>query len=215
MRARVDAREALGDPAVTSAACLRLVLLFALRYEKEGERQITELQSALAKRNVEPAFVRLVRDVTRVAGEARRVGDLFGNRTFSRAQKAVSGLKGADNVYTQHQPLLVQTLENISKERSKGGATTRSWGRPRTRTPRPGTSAGGDFSCSSSAGSRTREARFVAQMNDQPGDADRARRDRHTELRGVPHGSHEGHAVGSAGGKRVRRCSSMFVDVSR
>ena len=78
--------EKLGDPAVTSAACLRLVLLFALRYEKEGERQITELQSALAKRN-EPAFVRLVRDVTRVAGEARRVGDLFGNRTFfSRAK---------------------------------------------------------------------------------------------------------------------------------
>ena len=158
--------EKLGDPAVTSAACLRMVLLFALRYEKEGERQITELQSALAKRNVEPAFVRLVRDVTRVAGEARRVGDLFGDRTFfSRAQKAVSGLKGADNVYTQHQPLLVQTLENISKGKVKEsdyplvGPAANANAAPRDQRPV-------EIFVFIVGGITYEEARFVAQMNE-------------------------------------------------
>jgi vacuolar protein sorting-associated protein 45 len=110
----------LSDPSLKNIACLKLVLLFALRYEKEGERQIAELTRALAKRNVEPAYQRLIRDALAVAGENRRTGDLFGNRTFfSRAQKMVGGLKGADNVYTQHQPLLVQTLENLFKNKVK------------------------------------------------------------------------------------------------
>lgn len=34
---------------------------------------------------------------------------------LSRAQKMVGGLKGVDNVYTQHQPLLQTTLDNILK----------------------------------------------------------------------------------------------------
>ena len=110
--------EQLGNHNVPNIACLKLVLLFALRYEKspEGHKQILELTHGLSKRNVEPVYQQLVRDLIRVAGEDKRVGDLFGSRTFfSRAQKTFSGLKGAENVYTQHTPLLVQTLENIGK----------------------------------------------------------------------------------------------------
>jgi vacuolar protein sorting-associated protein 45 len=111
--------EQLGNANVGNTSCLKLVLLFALRYEKTGteaSKQINELTRLLSKRNVEPAYLRLIRDVTKLAGEDTRVGDLFGQRTFfSRAQKMVGGLKGADNVYTQHTPLLVQTLENVAK----------------------------------------------------------------------------------------------------
>jgi vacuolar protein sorting-associated protein 45 len=146
--------EQLGNANVGNTSCLKLVLLFALRYEKTGteaSKQINELTRLLSKRNVEPAYLRLIRDVAKVrivfpkyqhcfteagdccpyiaiyntdtfllqkklAGEDTRVGDLFGQRTFfSRAQKMVGGLKGADNVYTQHTPLLVQTLENVAK----------------------------------------------------------------------------------------------------
>lgn len=111
--------EQLGNANVGNTSCLKLVLLFALRYEKTGteaSKQINELTRLLSKRNVEPAYLRLIRDVAKLAGEDTRVGDLFGQRTFfSRAQKMVGGLKGADNVYTQHTPLLVQTLENVAK----------------------------------------------------------------------------------------------------
>ena len=48
------------------------------------------------------------------AGEGRRSGDLFSTKNFqSRFGAAVrKGLKGVDNVYTQHEPLLTSTLES-------------------------------------------------------------------------------------------------------
>lgn len=112
--------EQLTDRKVKTAECLKLVLLFALRYEKEGTRQISELISAVSQRNIDPSHTMLVKEILKCAGEDNRTGDLFGNRNFfARASKLVGGLKGADNVYTQHQPLLVQTLENLYKGKMK------------------------------------------------------------------------------------------------
>lgn len=71
-----------------------------------------------------------------MANETKRTGDLFSTKNiFARASKLVGGLKvrcrwvdvlkdpklitrrpqGVDNVYTQHQPLLVSTVDNINK----------------------------------------------------------------------------------------------------
>ena len=180
----VDA-EKLGDPAVTSAACLRLVLLFALRYEKEGERQITELQSALAKRNVEPAFVRLVRDVTRVAGDARRVGDLFGNRTFfSRAQKAVSGAEGrGQRVHAAPASAGADAGEHQQGKGQGERLPARGAGRERERRAQ-GPAAGGDFRVHRLRRDHVRGGAVrCADERDRRGRSLRARRDRHTELR--------------------------------
>lgn len=45
-----------------------------------------------------------------------RSGDLFSNKDWmAKATSALGGLKGVSNIYTQHQPLLVKTLERISK----------------------------------------------------------------------------------------------------
>ena len=112
--------EQLSDHKVKPAECLRLVLLFALRYEKEGARQVDEMVARLVRRDVESSHIRLVKQIINCAGENTRTGDLFGNRNFfARASKLVGGLKGADNVYTQHQPLLAQTLENLYKGKMK------------------------------------------------------------------------------------------------
>ena len=55
-----------------------------------------------------------------LAGEDKRTGDLFGNKNLlARASKLVGGLKGVDNVYTQHQPLLVTTLDSILKGKER------------------------------------------------------------------------------------------------
>lgn len=45
----------------------------------------------------------------------RRRGDLYGNRSvFSRAKKIVKAIQGVENVYTQHTPLLTETIRQLS-----------------------------------------------------------------------------------------------------
>ena len=48
----------LGNPHVRVADKLRLVMLFALRYEKEGSRQIGELGARLAEAGAKKGDVR-------------------------------------------------------------------------------------------------------------------------------------------------------------
>lgn len=64
----------------------------------------------------------------------KRQEDLFeAESIFSRARSGFKGLKGVENVYTQHTPRLEQTLNNLIKGRLKeqthpfveGGPTTR------------------------------------------------------------------------------------------
>ncbi|KAL0369312.1 UNVERIFIED_CONTAM: Vacuolar protein sorting-associated protein 45, partial [Sesamum calycinum] len=79
---------------------LRLVMLYALRYEKES-----------------PADA-LVQFLLKQAGVDRRTGDLYGSRDlFNYALNMARGLKGVENVYTQHQPLLSQIMESVVKGR--------------------------------------------------------------------------------------------------
>jgi vacuolar protein sorting-associated protein 45 len=151
----------LADAQVKPIECLKLVLLFTLRYEKDGTRLVDNMVAALSRRNIEPSHLRLVKDIVEIAGEDCRTGDLFGNRNFfARASKIVGGLKGADNVYTQHQPLLVQTLENIFKGKAKDSdyPYVRSTGNSDTRPQ--------DLLVFIIGGITYEEARFIAQMNE-------------------------------------------------
>lgn len=96
---------------------LRLVLLYALRYEKESPIQLEQL---LHKLSLRPTRYKagLVHFLLKQAGVDKRTGDLYGNRDFfNRARNMARGLKGVENVYTQHQPLLYNTIENIVKGR--------------------------------------------------------------------------------------------------
>ncbi|XP_024030626.1 vacuolar protein sorting-associated protein 45 homolog isoform X3 [Morus notabilis] len=96
---------------------LRLVMLYALRYEKESPVQLMQLFNKLASRS--PKYKPgLVQFLLKQAGVDKRTGDLYGNRDFLNiARNMARGLKGVENVYTQHQPLLFQTMESITKGR--------------------------------------------------------------------------------------------------
>ncbi|CAN4076163.1 unnamed protein product [Withania somnifera] len=98
---------------------LRLVMLYALRYEKESSVQLMQLFNKLASRS--PKYKPgLVQFLLKQAGVDKRTGDLFGNRDLLNiARNMARGLKGVENVYTQHQPLLFQTMENITRGRLK------------------------------------------------------------------------------------------------
>nr|POE80306.1 vacuolar protein sorting-associated protein 45 like [Quercus suber] len=107
----------LNNESVSDIDCLRLVMLYALRYEKESPVQLMQLFNKLASRSAKykPGLVQFV---LKQAGVDKRTGDLFGNRDLLNiARNMARGLKGVENVYTQHQPLLFQTMESISKGR--------------------------------------------------------------------------------------------------
>jgi vacuolar protein sorting-associated protein 45 len=62
--------------------------------------------------------LQLVQFLLKQAGVEKRTGDLFGNRDLLNiARNMARGLKGVENVYTQHQPLLFQTMESITRGR--------------------------------------------------------------------------------------------------
>ena len=120
----------LPDPRPSPQDKLRLLCLFALRHERDGRPQIDELmRRAAAVAGLSPRALSAVPALLRAGGgggggaaaasaAARpRVGDLFGDRsTLSRlASLARASLRGVDNVYTRHTPLLVQTVEAALK----------------------------------------------------------------------------------------------------
>nr|XP_043615161.1 vacuolar protein sorting-associated protein 45 homolog [Erigeron canadensis] len=107
----------LNNESVSDIDRLRLVMLYALRYEKESPVQLMQLFNKLASRS--PKYKPgLVQFLLKQAGVDRRTGDLYGNRDILNiARNMARGLKGVENVYTQHQPLLFQTMESIIKGR--------------------------------------------------------------------------------------------------
>lgn len=107
----------LNNESVSDIDRSRLVMLYALRYEKESPVQLMQLFNKLASKSAKykPGLVQFL---LKQAGVDKRTGDLYGNRDLMNiALNMARGLKGIENVYTQHQPLLFQTMENISKGR--------------------------------------------------------------------------------------------------
>ncbi|XP_022768016.1 vacuolar protein sorting-associated protein 45 homolog isoform X2 [Durio zibethinus] len=107
----------LNNESISDIDRLCLVMLYALRYEKESPVQLMQLFNKLASRSAKykPGLVQFL---LKQAGVDKRTGDLYGNRDFLNiARNMARGLKGVENVYTQHQPLLFQTMESITKGR--------------------------------------------------------------------------------------------------
>ncbi|KAJ3054489.1 vacuolar protein sorting-associated protein 45, partial [Rhizoclosmatium hyalinum] len=96
---------------------LRLVLLYALRYEQSPSNATASLIESL--RNCEDStdkHISLVEGILAYGGAERRLDDLFANQDIlARTKNAFKGLKGVDNVYTQHSPLLVNKLQDFMK----------------------------------------------------------------------------------------------------
>lgn len=107
----------LEDRRTTFNDKLRLVLLYALRYES-GVHQISTLKQVLrdkAQTPEEHKRVKAVEELLKYGGSQVRSGDLFSNKSFlAKASKFFStGIQGVENIYTQHRPLLAQTLESL------------------------------------------------------------------------------------------------------
>ena len=120
---------------------LRLVALYAIRYERHPSNALPVLLELLtAAGNVPLRRVDLIPKLLayhhslQASPASGGFSDLFESSSiFSGARDRFKGLKGVENVYTQHAPRLEATLQNLVKARLKeqqypfveGGGSTR------------------------------------------------------------------------------------------
>lgn len=112
----------LNNPKLTDADRLRLVILYALRYENQ-KNEIPTLKSLLRDRagsDVARDQIRAVDMMLQYAGSKVRGGDLFGSKgALAKFTSVFAGVKGVENVYTQHKPLLHTILDELIKSKLK------------------------------------------------------------------------------------------------
>ncbi|KAF4617671.1 hypothetical protein D9613_005878 [Agrocybe pediades] len=97
---------------------LRIVMLYALRYQKTQTANIATLINLLLVNGISREDAKLVYVLLNIAGTDQRQDDLFSTESLlAKGRSALKGLKGVENVYTQHRPQLSQTLENLFKGR--------------------------------------------------------------------------------------------------
>ncbi|KAM7199814.1 Sec1-like protein [Rhypophila sp. PSN 637] len=132
------------SPTVTPGNKVALVALYAIRYEKNPSNSLPMLIGLLS--TVGGVSTRAADRVSKLlsyhsslkqstAAGAGGIADLFESTAgiFGGAGNRFKGLKGVENVYTQHSPLLETTLQNLIKGKLKegsypfieGGGTTR------------------------------------------------------------------------------------------
>ncbi|KAF9869350.1 vacuolar protein sorting-associated protein 45 [Colletotrichum karsti] len=110
------------SPSVTTDSKVALVALYALRYERNPSNSL-------------PTLIDLLVAAGGVSSQAQTgITDIFESAgIFGAAGNRFKGLKGVENVYTQHSPLLESTLQNLIRGRLKeqqypfveNGGTTR------------------------------------------------------------------------------------------
>ncbi|KAJ5394163.1 Short-chain dehydrogenase/reductase SDR [Penicillium crustosum] len=117
----------IGLPNVPSDNKLRLVALYALRYEKQPNNALPILLDLLVtagevpsnRVNIIPKLLAYHHSL-QAPPVAGGFSDLFESTSFfSGASSRFKGLKGVENVYTQHSPRLEVTLQNLIKGRLK------------------------------------------------------------------------------------------------
>jgi hypothetical protein len=109
-------------PTVSVNSKIRLVALYGLRYEFHDRNSTEGLLGLVETQHPEAAAkVQAVRDlISQYAGSRQRQENIFGGTSFfARAQSGIKGLKGVENVYTQHTPLIHDTLNNLIKGKLK------------------------------------------------------------------------------------------------
>jgi len=94
---------------------LRLVMLYALRYEKNPARDTSRMADMLGGCGCTEEQVGLISSLLKYCGSEVRQHDLFGHQKSwtDRFVDRVSGLKGVENIYTQHKPLLNEIIQDL------------------------------------------------------------------------------------------------------
>jgi len=113
--------EKLGSHAVQTPDKLRLGLLYALRYENTGNLEM--VKQRMAQGGVPPDMVQLMDIMLRYAGQKVRGPGLYGagyQDGFQKFTKSfMTSVQGVSNVYAQHNPVLLDTINLLVKNKLK------------------------------------------------------------------------------------------------
>ncbi|KAH7122513.1 vacuolar protein sorting-associated protein 45 [Dendryphion nanum] len=113
------------NPKITADNKLRLVAIYALRYSKHSSNSTPMLLDLLGVAGVSRHRVNLIthliayhNSLQASAAAGGGVPDLFQPGSFfGGARDRIKGLKGVENVYTQHSPRLETTIQDLIKGR--------------------------------------------------------------------------------------------------
>ncbi|KIY45631.1 Sec1-like protein [Fistulina hepatica ATCC 64428] len=158
-------QEIIKDATVSSWHKLRIIMLFALRYQKTQTANIASLINLALDNGVSREDARLVYLLLNIAGTDQRQDDLFSTESLlAKGRQALKGLKGVENVYTQHRPHLSGILEDLLRGRLKEGSY------PFLESPGPnaGLQRPQDIILFMIGGTTYEEARTVALFNQDP-----------------------------------------------
>ncbi|KRY11676.1 Vacuolar protein sorting-associated protein 45, partial [Trichinella patagoniensis] len=113
-------RRMLNHEKTSDLDATRLVMLYALRFESHPNNDIRGLVNQLRKRGLPEKYYHAIYDVVEFGG-----AKMCGIETSSEldpiriTKKLIKDLKGVENIYTQHRPLLSEILNELSKNRLK------------------------------------------------------------------------------------------------
>nr|CAH7720407.1 unnamed protein product [Callosobruchus chinensis] len=113
-------KKLINNDKVRDIDAAKLVMLYALRYQNHSNNDVKSLISLLKKRGVTDSLLKNTVNILEYAGSHARQSDLFNVENAVKITKRfIKGLSGVDNVYTQHKPVLHETLEELVKGRLK------------------------------------------------------------------------------------------------
>ena len=102
---------------------LRLGMLYALRYENATHNAIPAVKEAMRRGGVPQNNIALIDAVLKYAGSKVRGPGLYGTNQSSLSKMTKSfmtSVQGVSNVYSQHSPLLMDTIESAVKGKLRG-----------------------------------------------------------------------------------------------
>lgn len=115
-----DLLKLIEDPNVSKEDCVRLVILYALKYEQKSGSKLSQMINALKDKGVPSEMMSQIDAFMSFSPSESRTGDLFGGNSLgSFVQGLAKSVKGVDNIYTQHTPVLGDILLMAKKKKLK------------------------------------------------------------------------------------------------
>ncbi|KAL3321200.1 vacuolar protein sorting-associated protein 45 [Cichlidogyrus casuarinus] len=124
-------RSLLTDPRVRLTDAVRLVLLYSIKYSAK-KKEITSLTNALVSKGASDETVHLIDLMQKYANlknsqfpngtqsttnsERSNVNQVASKAVASLTKRLVKGLKGVENIYSQHEPELVDLLNKMLRD---------------------------------------------------------------------------------------------------
>ncbi|ELR14005.1 vacuolar protein sortingassociated protein 45, putative [Acanthamoeba castellanii str. Neff] len=112
---RVKAMLEQTQPELDPHDILKAVLLYTLRYENTSGNKVDDYIEKMFSIGFDQEHIGLISAIRMYAGASVRLGDLFENKSFIKMARSTitRGLKGVDNIYTEHSPMIRNILQQV------------------------------------------------------------------------------------------------------